>query len=177
MSTEEDRIEIADEISGVQVGVGYESTTIGITAALEAADLLIAAGFRRTPTPAPDVQALIADAREWPRDGINEGRLINTLADALEAVAHSDYHEGLEEGIKVGRAEASTPQDTEWEYGAGYEADNGIEMRWFSIGSGAFTIREAAEHEVERFADPQIRLVRRTRPGPWEPVPTEGVSE
>lgn len=75
------------------------------------------------------------------------------------------------------RTPAPTPQDTEWEYDAGYEADNGIEMRWFSMGAGAFTIREAAEREVERFADPQIRLVRRTRPGPWEPVPTEGVSE
>ena len=53
MSNEEDREAIAGEISGVQVGVGYESTTIGITAALEAADLLIAAGFHRTPTPAP----------------------------------------------------------------------------------------------------------------------------
>lgn len=53
MSNEEDRETIAGEISGVQVGVGYESTTIGITAALEAADLLIAAGFRRTPAPAP----------------------------------------------------------------------------------------------------------------------------
>ncbi|WP_417540765.1 hypothetical protein [Microbacterium maritypicum] len=38
------RIRIADEISNIQVGSGYESTTIGITAALEAADALIAAG-------------------------------------------------------------------------------------------------------------------------------------
>ena len=37
------RGDIADEISGVQVGHGYESTTIGITAALEAADLIKAA--------------------------------------------------------------------------------------------------------------------------------------
>lgn len=37
------RSDIADEISGVQVGHGYESTTIGITAALEAADLIKAA--------------------------------------------------------------------------------------------------------------------------------------
>lgn len=36
------RSDMADEISGVQVGSGYESTTIGITAALEAADLLLA---------------------------------------------------------------------------------------------------------------------------------------
>ncbi|GAB2699523.1 hypothetical protein BKA24_001813 [Microbacterium marinum] len=45
------RSDIADEISGVQVGTGYESTTIGITAALEAADLLIAAGYRKHPEP------------------------------------------------------------------------------------------------------------------------------
>ena len=38
-----------------------------------------------TTSPAPDVQELIAEAREWPRDGINEGPLINALADALEA--------------------------------------------------------------------------------------------
>jgi hypothetical protein len=38
------RTRIADEISSIQVGSGYESTTIGITAALEAADALIAAG-------------------------------------------------------------------------------------------------------------------------------------
>lgn len=38
------RTRIADEISNIQVGTGYESTTIGITAALEAADALIAAG-------------------------------------------------------------------------------------------------------------------------------------
>lgn len=38
------RIRIADEISNIQVGSGSESTTIGITAALEAADALIAAG-------------------------------------------------------------------------------------------------------------------------------------
>lgn len=37
------RSDIADEISGVQVGHGYESTTIGIAAALEAADLIKAA--------------------------------------------------------------------------------------------------------------------------------------
>lgn len=38
------RFRIADEISSIQVGSGYESTPIGITAALEAADALIAAG-------------------------------------------------------------------------------------------------------------------------------------
>lgn len=32
------------------------------------------------------IEELIAEAREWPRDGVNEGRLINGLADALEQV-------------------------------------------------------------------------------------------
>ena len=66
--------------------------------------------------------------------------------------------------------EAGMLTEPGWEYGAGYQADNGIEMRWFSMGSGAFAIREAAEREVERFSDAQIRLVRRRKPGPWEPV-------
>lgn len=39
----------ADEISGIQVGTGYESVTIGITAALEAARALDAAGLLVTP--------------------------------------------------------------------------------------------------------------------------------
>ena len=33
-----------------------------------------------------DRETLIADAREWPRDGVNEGPLINALADAIEAL-------------------------------------------------------------------------------------------
>lgn len=128
-------------------------------------DAVLDAGFHRTPAPVSDVQALIDEARafiggHYRADYPTTFSLLDRLADALEAALA-----------------VSTPQDTEWEYDAGYEADNGIEMRWFSLGSGAFTIREAAEREVERFADPQIRLVRRTRPGPWEPVPTEGVSE
>ena len=60
--------------------------------------------------------------------------------------------------------------EPEWEYGAGYEAYNGVEMRWFSMGGEAYTVREAAENEVARFRDPLVRLVRRTRPGPWVPV-------
>lgn len=39
------RIRIADEISDIVIGTGYYSTTIGINAALEAADALIAAGI------------------------------------------------------------------------------------------------------------------------------------
>lgn len=34
-----------------------------------------------------DVQALVDEARLWPRDGINEGPLINELADALVSVS------------------------------------------------------------------------------------------
>lgn len=34
--------------------------------------------------PADDVRELLAEARQWPRDGVNEGALINALADALE---------------------------------------------------------------------------------------------
>lgn len=58
----------------------------------------------------------------------------------------------------------------DWEYGAGYQGDTGLEVKWFSMGSGAFSVREAAEHEVQRFSDPQVRLVRRRKPGPWLPV-------
>lgn len=53
------RTRIADEISNIQVGSGYESTTIGITAALEAADALIAAG-------------VVAEEPEW-EYGISSG--------------------------------------------------------------------------------------------------------
>lgn len=60
--------------------------------------------------------------------------------------------------------------EPEWEYGAGYQGDNGREVLWFSLAGGAFTVREAAEHEVARFNDPQVRLIRRVRPGPWLPV-------
>lgn len=81
----------------------------------------------------------------------------------------SDSSEGWEMVDAILSRFAVAPEG-EWEYGAGYQADNGIEMRWFSMGSGAFTIREAAEREVERFSDAQIRLVRRRKPGPWEPV-------
>lgn len=86
----------------------------------------------------------------------------------------SDSSEGREMVDAILSRFNVTPKDeSEWEYGAGYQADNGIEMRWFSMGSGAFTIREAAEREVERFSDAKIRLVRRRKPGPWEPVSAE----
>lgn len=42
-----------------------------------------------------EARDLIEQAREWPRDGVNEGPLINALADALEA-AFGGNHEPTE---------------------------------------------------------------------------------
>lgn len=89
------------------------------------------------------------------------------IAAALQTVSDTSRTASV---VAAALREAGMLTETEWEYGAGYQADNGIEMRWFSMGSGAFTIREAAEREVERFSDAQIRLVRRREPGPWEPL-------
>lgn len=63
----------------------------------------------------------------------------------------------------------------DWEYGVGYEGDNGVEVKWFSLRSGGFTIREAAENELNLYtADPQVQLIRRRPAGPWVPVvPTQ----
>lgn len=44
-----------------------------------------------------NIKDLIADAREWPRDGVNEGRLINGLADALEKSETLREHHALQE--------------------------------------------------------------------------------
>ena len=169
------------------------------------ADAILAAGFHRTPAPAPaDSPPAYLALDLWmalgmPSNGFDgyyeRNGWADTWANLLDAIrrqsgrkecpiiadgegcvlinGHIGPHMGASdvgssEPLPLVGAAVSTPQDTEWEYGAGYEADNGIEMRWFSMDAGAFTIREAAEWEVERFADPQIRLVRRTRPGPWE---------
>lgn len=73
------------------------------------------------------------------------------------------------------RALSSRP-DEETEWGAGYEADpgDGNGPRWYGMDATGFVIREAAEREVERYCDSQIRLVRRRKAGPWEPAPTDG---
>jgi hypothetical protein len=73
------RTRIADEISNIQVGSGYESTTIGITAALEAANALIAAG-------------VVAEEPEW-EDGIEYGYLdfehgLIPLMSGYEGITH-----------------------------------------------------------------------------------------
>ena len=56
----------------------------------------------------------------------------------------------------------STPQDTEWEYG-------------FDHGGGSICLFDTAE-EARRIEGDDGHVVRRAV-GPWEPVPTEGVSE
>ena len=61
------------------------------------------------------------------------------------------------------------PTTDDWEYGAVYQGDNGVEVKWFSM-DGAYTVREAAERDVERYTDAQIVLGRRRKAGPWEPV-------
>ena len=48
---------------------------------------------------------LISEARGAFKATNASASLIARLADALEAATEGDYHEGLEEGIKIGRAE------------------------------------------------------------------------
>ena len=82
MSTEQDR---ERNILGMASDIRFVDGGHSLGAAALAEELVDLGYGKRAPAPAPDVQELIADAREWPRDGINEGRLINALADALEA--------------------------------------------------------------------------------------------
>ena len=86
------------------------------------------------------------------------------LAELDEAHAHFQVQEArIREARRADDA-------TEWEYAAGYQGDNGLELRWFAL-NGPFSIKEAAEYEITKYADdPQVRLIRRPRPGPWEPA-------
>ena len=45
----------------------------------------------------------VAKQAEWYQ--ALDSKLLTAVADALEAATEGDYHEGLEEGIKIGRAE------------------------------------------------------------------------
>lgn len=65
----------ADEISGIQVGTGYESVTIGITAAMEAARALDAAGLLVTPKHDAAVAAEWADHFEVRQGAVGSERL------------------------------------------------------------------------------------------------------
>ena len=70
--------------------------------------------------------------------------------------------------LRILAARPVVDEATEWEYAAGYQGDNGVELRWFAL-NGPFSIKEAAEYEITKYADdPQVRLIRRPRPGPWE---------
>ena len=54
-----------------------------------------------------DLDDLIMEARKCAPgdDDTKLAVIVHRLADALEAATEGDYHEGLEEGIKSGRAE------------------------------------------------------------------------
>lgn len=81
-------------------------------------DVILAAGFHRTPAPAPDVRALIDEARQeagkWGPGPTSTGLLLHRLADALEAAA------------------ASAPQVTDEMVDAAYRAalENGADRLW-----------------------------------------------
>lgn len=99
----------------------------------------------------------------------------NEISRILESIPNAVDAERLASHLEMLEALAhEAVVEPEWEYGAIYQGDNGIELRWFSMGASAFTVREAAEKEVERFADAQIVLGRRTKPGIWSPVHTDG---
>lgn len=108
-----------------------------------------------------EMKALIAEALEkayrlgvgWPIDEARDRELSRIESGLLEALS------------------AHPAEETEW--GAGYEADpgDGNGPRWCGMEAVGYTIREAAEREVERYSDSQIRLVRRRKAGPWSPVP------
>lgn len=71
-----------------------------------------------------DYTDLIADAREWPRDGVNEGPLINALADAIEALVKerdeqgSCWDEGMTLPVREGEC-APMPPKCELPHGHG----------------------------------------------------------
>ena len=68
-------LDAAGEISGIQVGTGYESVTIGITAALEAARALDAAGLLVTREHDAAVAAEWADHFEVRQGAVGPERL------------------------------------------------------------------------------------------------------
>lgn len=68
-------LDAAGEISGIQVGTGYESVTIGITAALEAARALDAAGLLVTREHDAAVAAEWADHFEVRQGAVGSERL------------------------------------------------------------------------------------------------------
>lgn len=103
----------------------------------------------------PDAEKIIADTLE--AAGVERGY-----------VGASSFRAHVAKHVAAALREAGMLTE-QWEYGAGYQGDNGIEKLWFAM-NGAFTVREAAENEVARYDDAQVRLIRRRKPGRWEPV-------
>lgn len=92
----------ADEISGIQVGSGYESVTIGIDAAQEAARALADAGLLVTPEHDAAVAAkALREMRDemsrwegWDTRDIGHAFLSESVLDALVDAADRIEHEG-----------------------------------------------------------------------------------
>lgn len=81
------RQDMAGEISGIAVGSGYESTSIGITAALEAADALIAAGYGKQSEPEITDEMVRAAKQAWLEHPVDRGMFATErrMRAALEA--------------------------------------------------------------------------------------------
>lgn len=101
-------------------------------------------------------------------DASTQGNVQAALDAAMPIIEARIAKERVEERVQVLQDavdEASTPQDTEWEY----VCNNG-EYRRFT---------DSLE-SARRWEDRGYTIRRRRAPspaGPWEPVPTEGVSE
>lgn len=92
---------------------------------------------------------------------------ITYLRPIAESATVGHYAEAL--GLVLAAAGVTQPEP-EYEYGPGYKEANG---RWFSL-DGAFTVREAAEHSLNNYADDQqVHLLRRVKAGSWEPAPNQ----
>lgn len=119
----------ADEISGIQVGSGYESVTIGIDAAREAAHALDAAGLLRRPTdPEVHVEAtgtgrtcVVKVSGQTVFDGVGREELILTKSAAEHdaAVAARALREAAEVFAKFARAAYTEQVRVGWELAHG----------------------------------------------------------
>ena len=130
MSNEEDREALSKLIQDRSILWRFQAD--GLT------DAILAAGFHRAPAPAPNVQALIADARSraeslrrmFPNDGEtwDDARLVERLADAIETLQtdldarfeHSDhlsakYYQRMRAAEKAAGVLASESADFERE--------------------------------------------------------------
>lgn len=104
-----------------------------------------------------EVQALIAQY---------EADMAGSEIYELEGQIARDWADKLAAALSALSSLAET--ETEWEYGIGYEGNNGVEVKWFSLYDRAFTIREAAERDLQLYTtDANVKLVRRRKAAPW----------